>query len=102
MLDERGLQRVEMLRVGSEILHGAHARAVRLNGEDGARLHGTAIDMDRARAALRGVAADLRAGEVEVVPDDVDEQPPRLALELLKRLSNLVVSTDQGRAQTVR
>src|SRR4051812_22403923 len=41
-----------------------------------------AVDMDGAGAALRGVAPDLRPGEIEVVADHVDEQPPRLDLEL--------------------
>ena len=36
VLDERGLDRVEVLGVGREILDGPHGRAVRLDGEDGA------------------------------------------------------------------
>jgi len=82
MLDERGLEGVEMLRIGREILHGPDPRPVRLDGEQRARLHGAPVEVDGAGAALRGVAADLRARQVEVVADDVDEQPPRLDVEL--------------------
>jgi S1-C subfamily serine protease/rhodanese-related sulfurtransferase len=63
-------------------------------------------------ALFRGVgrrsAAAVAADDVEllVIKEERLEwlvlNRPRLALELLKRLSNLVVSTDQERAQTVR
>ena len=81
MLDECGLERVQVIRVGREILHGPHGRPIRLHCEDRARLHGASIEMDRARAALRGIATDLRTGQVQVVADDVDEQPSRLDIE---------------------
>jgi hypothetical protein len=82
VLDERGLERVEVIWVGSEILHGPHGRAVGLDGENRARLHGATVEVHRAGAAVRGVAADLGAGEVEVLPQEVDEQSARLDLEL--------------------
>src|SRR5436190_3869922 len=41
--------------------------------------------MDRAGTALRGVAADLRPGQVEVVAEYVDEQAAWLDLERLER-----------------
>ena len=40
---------------------------------------------DRAGAAVAGVAADVRAGQVEVVAEEVDEQPPGLDLALVGR-----------------
>ena len=52
-------------------------RALRLHGEDVARLHRAAVEVDRARAALRGVAADVRPGESEVHAQEIDEQHPR-------------------------
>ena len=40
----------------------------------GAALHRVAIEVDRARAAVGGVTAHVRAGEAEPVADEVDEQ----------------------------
>ena len=45
-------------------------------------LHGLAVDVDGAGAALAGVAADVGAGQVEVLAEDLDEQPSRLDVEL--------------------
>src|SRR5262245_7021211 len=47
---------------------------VRLHGEDGAGLHGLAIDQDRARAAVRRVATNVRAGEPKLVAQKVHQQ----------------------------
>ena len=60
-------------------------RAVGLDAEDGARLHGLAVDEHRARAARGRVATDVRAGQAEPVAEDVDEQLARLELELVPR-----------------
>src|SRR5262249_952565 len=57
---------------------GAHVGAVRLHREDGARLDRLAVEIDRAGAAVAGLAADVRAGDVEVVAQEVDEQSARL------------------------
>ena len=46
------------------------------------RMHG-------AGAAVAGVAADVRPGQVEVVAEEVDEQPPRLDLALVGRAVDL-------------
>ena len=56
--------------------------AVGLDGEHRARLHGPAIDVDGARAALAGVAADVGAGQVEVLAEGLDEEASRLDVEL--------------------
>ena len=40
----------------------------------GARLHRLAVDMDDAGAALRGVAADMRAGQAEILAQEVNQQ----------------------------
>ena len=48
--------------------------AVRLHGEDVAGLDRAAVEMDGARAALRGVAADVRAGEPQLIAEKLDEQ----------------------------
>ena len=42
-----------------------------------------AVHEHRARAAVAGVAADVRPGQVEVVAEEVDEQPARLDLALV-------------------
>ena len=43
-------------------------------GQHGARLHRDAIDQHQAGAALRGVAADMGAGEAQVVAQELDQQ----------------------------
>ena len=56
--------------------------AVGLDGEHRAALHGLAVDVDGAGAALARVAADVGAGELEVLAEDLDEQPSRLDIPL--------------------
>jgi hypothetical protein len=55
-----------------------HRGAVRLRGEDGAGLHGIAIEMHGAGAALAGVAADVRARERKLVPQEIDQKRARI------------------------
>ena len=57
---------------------GADMGAVRLHGEHGARLHRLAIEVDRAGAAMAGVAADMGSGEVQLLAQEVDQQGTRL------------------------
>ena len=49
-----------------------------LDREHGAGLHRLAVEIDGAGAAMAGVAADMRAGDVELVAQEVDEQGSRL------------------------
>ena len=49
-------------------------RAVGLRRQHGAGLHGAAVDMHRAAAALAGIAADVGAGEAEMVAQQIDQQ----------------------------
>ena len=49
-----------------------------LRREHVARLDRAAVDEHRAGAALRGVAADVRAGEGELVAQEIDEQRARV------------------------
>ena len=44
-----------------------------------------AVDVDGAGAALAGVAADVGAGEVEILPEGLDEEASRLDVELPSR-----------------
>ena len=59
--------------------------AVGLDREHRARLDRPAVDVDGAGAALAGVAADVRAGQVEVLTQGLDEEPSRLDVELVGR-----------------
>jgi hypothetical protein len=52
--------------------------AARLHGQHGAGLHCLAVNMDDAAAALGGVAADMRAGEAQLVAQEFGEQGARL------------------------
>jgi hypothetical protein len=47
-----------MIIPGGDPLDGGDLAAVGLDGEDGAALHGLAVEVDRARAAVAGVAPD--------------------------------------------
>src|SRR5919109_78452 len=81
-LPERLLEWMQFAVVRQALDRG-YVAAVGLDREHGARLHRVSIEMDRAGAAHRRVAADLRAREVELVADEVDEQRPRLDLRLV-------------------
>ena len=52
--------------------------AFELPGEDGAGLHRLAVHMHHAGAALRGVAADMRAGEPQVLAQELHQQGARI------------------------
>src|SRR5262249_59111637 len=54
-----------------DVLDGA---AVGLDGEDGAARHRATVKAHGAGAAARRVTADVRAGQPEVLPDEVNEQ----------------------------
>ena len=58
------------------------ARAVDLDREQHAALHGLAVQVHRARTAVPGVAADVRPREPEVVAQEVDEEAARRDVEL--------------------
>src|SRR5665213_94669 len=77
MLAEGRLHRMQLVAL-SDALDGDDVGAVALHGEDGAALDAVAIDRDDAAAALAGVAADMRAGEGEIFPQELDEQGARL------------------------
>ena len=79
LLLEALLQRGHAVGAG-EAFHRADVGAVGLDGQDGARLGGHAVDQQGARAAVRGVAADMGAGEREFVADQVDEEQPGVDL----------------------
>ena len=57
--------------------------AIGLDREHRARLDGVAVEVDGAGAAVRRVAADVGAGQPEVVAQSVDEQQAGLDLEVV-------------------
>src|SRR5712691_989908 len=84
LLLEALLQRVQ-LAGGGQALDGTDLVPVDLDGQHGAGLHRPAVDQDRARAAVRRVAAHVRAGQGEPAADQVRQQQPRLHLGDLLR-----------------
>ena len=83
-LDERGLQRVQLVAAG-EPLDGRQLRAVVGDGEREARVGTAPVDQDRARAALAVVAALLRAGQLEVLAEEVEQRGADVDGELVLR-----------------
>ena len=73
MLAEGFLHRMQLAVLG-ETLDRHHIGTVAGNGERRAGLHGLAVDMDHAGAALAGVAADMCAGQTKLVPQELDQQ----------------------------
>ena len=59
---------------------GGDARAVGLSRQHGAGFDGLSVEMHGAAAALAGVAAEVRAGQAELLAQQVDEQGPVFAL----------------------
>src|SRR5262245_35388772 len=72
LLPEALLDRVELSVLG-EPLDREDVSAVGLNGKHVARLRRSAVDHDRAGAALARVAPDVRPGEIQDVAEVVDE-----------------------------
>ena len=79
LLPEALLQRVQLAGAG-QALHRADLVPVGLDGEHGAGLDRAAVHQHRARAAVGGVAAHVRAGQPQSPADQVGEQQPGLHL----------------------
>jgi hypothetical protein len=71
------LHRVQLALRRGDPLDRRHLAAVGLHGEDGAALHGLAVEVDGAGAAVAGVAADDGADLPQLLPQVVDEECPR-------------------------
>ena len=71
----QGVQRAVGVRHSFD---GADVGAVRLDREHGAGFHRLAVEIDRAGAAMAGLAADMRAGDVLLIAQEVDKQGSRL------------------------
>src|SRR5204862_2405445 len=77
------LQRMELLRSGRLPFDGGEGMAVRLHGEHDARAHRLAVEEHRAGAAHAVLAADVSAGQVQLVAQEVREQQAGLDLALV-------------------
>ena len=66
------------LAVLREALDRRHLAAVGLHREHGARLHGLAVDVHGAGAAVGRVAADVRPGQAKPVAQELHKQHPGL------------------------
>ena len=64
---------MELVALG-KALDGRHLGAFALHGQDGAGLDRLAVDMNRAGAALGGVAAHMGAREAQVLAQIFDEK----------------------------
>ena len=73
MIDERLLQRMQRA-VGREALDRGDLRAVVHDGERQARVDAPPVDQHGARAALAVIAAFLRAGQVEMLAQQVEQR----------------------------
>src|SRR5216683_6378315 len=79
LLPEAVLKRVKRA-VLLQTFDGFDLTAIRLDREQGARLDVLTVENDRARPAVRGVAANMRARQVQVLSDEVDQQQARFDL----------------------
>jgi hypothetical protein len=75
VLVEGGLQGTEAFAVvGGQTFDGGHLGLDGLGGQQRAGLGGASVEQDRAGAAGGGVAADLGAGQAEVVAKELNQQ----------------------------
>src|SRR5262245_24509720 len=78
VLAERLLHRMQRaVRLGEPFDRG-DVGALHLPGKGRAGLHRLAVDMDHAGAALRGVAAHMRAGQPQVLAQELHQQGARV------------------------
>jgi hypothetical protein len=73
------------LTVASQTFHRRYFGAIGLDGEEGARLDGFAVEQDCARSANAGFASDVRACESAKIAKEVNQERPRLDFVLLRR-----------------
>lgn len=66
------------LALGGESLDGRDFSAIRLECQDGARFDRDTVEQHRACAAEGGFAADMSAGELAFLAQEIDEQKARL------------------------
>src|SRR6185312_17308404 len=83
-LVEMPLQLLQLARV-AQAFHGLHPGAACLDGEHQAAAHDLPVHPHRARAAYAVLAAGMRAGEPELVAQEIDQVLARLDAALHRR-----------------
>src|SRR5699024_3675245 len=71
---ERGLHRMHVTIGSGQPLDGDDVGAFGLDRQHGAGLDGVAIDVNRARTALAGIAANVGASQSQLVTQKIHEQ----------------------------
>src|SRR5437667_458224 len=82
LLPEGLLERVQRTLRGLHPLDRGHGCAVGLDGQHRAALDRPAIEVDRAGSALARVAADVRAGQLQILTKELDEHSSWLDVPL--------------------
>ncbi len=77
-LAEALLQRMQRAVGSRDALDGEDLGALGLDREDGAGFDRLAVEIDGAGAAMAGVAADMRAGQVQLLAQEMDQKRARL------------------------
>ena len=75
LLLEALLQRME-LSILEKSFDGKELGSVSLHGKHRARLDRLSVENDGASAAIAGIAADVRAGEPQHLPDEMNQEQP--------------------------
>ncbi len=88
MLFPKALLHRVQFAVFCEAFDGGDFAAIRLYSEQRARLHSLAVDENCASAAKGSLAANVRPGETEQVPQVMDEQQARLDFVLVAHAVN--------------
>jgi hypothetical protein len=74
MLAERLLHRMQRRAIGGKPLDGPDLVAVSHHRKRGAGLDGLAVEMHDAGAALRGIAADMGAGQPQILAQKLHQE----------------------------
>jgi len=80
MLIPEGLLQRMQRRALRQPFDGRDLRAIGLDREHGARLHGVPVELDGTRTAVAGIAPDVGSSQPGLFPDVIDQQRPRLDL----------------------
>lgn len=81
---ERCLQGIQLAARPRKSLDGLQVVAIRLNGQHDARTHGLAVEQYGASAAHAMLAANVRPGQLELLPDEIAQQQPGLDVALVR------------------
>jgi hypothetical protein len=77
MFAEHLLNDAEAAILVHQTFNGGHIRTIGLRHEYRAGFYRLAVDIDGAGAAMAGFTADMRAGDAQVFPKEMDQQRAR-------------------------